>query len=250
MFTLCIPTMERFDNFLSKYLPIYLENPYINEIVITDETGNDVKKIKNAFPNVDKLKLFVNGSRLGPFLNKIRACSLSKNEWIVLIDSDNFASHNYFKIAQEYIETRIGEQKNVILAPSFAKPNFNYSHLNGFIYKNGSFANNNILESQLMKSNNTSSEVLMNTGNYVLNKFLIDNLNLANELENMKYSSACDVIYMNTLMFEQLDLNLHVVEGMHYDHVVHDGSIYTQTHAQFRNFNEYVYSRYRKRSTI
>ena len=39
MFTLCIPTLNRFDDFLSKYLPKYLENKLINEIIITDENG-------------------------------------------------------------------------------------------------------------------------------------------------------------------------------------------------------------------
>ena len=58
MFTLCIPTLNRFDDFLSKYLPKYLENNLINEIIITDENGDDVNKIKNAFSN-SKLKLFV-----------------------------------------------------------------------------------------------------------------------------------------------------------------------------------------------
>ena len=55
MFTLCIPTIDRFDNFLSKYLPHYLNNPLIKEIIITDENGNDAKKIQNAFPNNDKI---------------------------------------------------------------------------------------------------------------------------------------------------------------------------------------------------
>ena len=45
MFTLCIPTLNRFDDFLSKYLPKYLENNLINEIIITDENGDDVNKI-------------------------------------------------------------------------------------------------------------------------------------------------------------------------------------------------------------
>jgi hypothetical protein len=84
----------------------------------------------------------------------------------------------------------------------------------------------------------------MNTGNYVINKYLIDNVDLSKEIDNIKYSSACDVIYFNTLLFEQFDLKLHVVPNMIYDHVVHNGSIYTQTEAQFRNFNDCVYQRY------
>ena len=245
MFTLCIPTIDRFDNFLSKYLPHYLNNPLIKEIIITDENGNDAKKIQNAFPNNDKIKVVVNDHRLGPFLNKMKACSLARNEWIVLMDSDNFAHDNYFSIAADYINSNIKDQKNVILAPCFASPNFNYSHLSGFIYEKGKFQTNRLQEKTLLTSQYTCSETLMNTGNYVVNKFFVDNLDLTKEVNNIKYSSACDVIYFNTLLFEQLDLNMHVVPGLVYDHVVHGGSVYLQTHTEFRQFNEYVYQRYR-----
>lgn len=244
MFSLCIPTMDRFDDFLSKSLPKYLTNELITEIIITDENGNDINKIKNTFTN-DKLKLFINEQRLGPFLNKISACSKALNEWVVLIDSDNFADDNYFNVAKDYINNKNITDKNIILAPSFAKPRFNYSHLDGFIYKKGMFDSNRKLESELIiNSSYTPSIVLMNTGNYIINKYLIEKLNLSNETENIKMSSACDVIYFNTLLFEQLDLNLHVVPNLEYDHAVHDGSIYIQTHQIFRNFNNDVHNRY------
>lgn len=238
MFSLCIPTMNRYDNFLSKYLPKYLSNELIGEIVITDETGADVEKIRRDFPNETKLKLHVNAERLGPFLNKITACSKAVNEWIVLMDSDNFADMHYFIIGQDYIEKHIGNQKNVILAPCYAKPNFNYNHLAGKIFKRGEF--------QYLKTHHSPVTVLMNTGNYIINKFLIDNLDLSGEKDNIPMSSACDVIYFNTLLFEQLDLHLHVVPGMDYDHVVHDGSIYIQTHAKYANFNNLVHKRFDK----
>jgi hypothetical protein len=243
MFSLCIPTMDRFDTFLSRYLVKYLANEYINEIIITDENGNDIKKIKTAFPDNTKLVLIKNETRLGPFLNKQKACSFAKNEWIVLMDSDNFAYKEYFKIAKDYI-AQLGDQKNIILAPSKAQPNFDYSHLSGFIYKKGSFATNNQMEGQNIKSYNCSSVVLMNTGNYVINKFLLDKLNLHNEYDNIHKSSACDVIYFNTLLFEQLDLHMHVVPDLVYDHVVHDGSIYTQTVQNNQEFNNSVHKRY------
>ena len=84
----------------------------------------------------------------------------------------------------------------------------------------------------------------MNTGNYVINSYLINNLYLENEKENIEKSSACDVIYFNTLLFEQLDLHMHIVENLEYDHVVHSGSVYTQTCNMFKDFNHYVHSRY------
>lgn len=244
MFSLCIPTMDRFDNFLSKYLVKYLENEYINEIVITDENGNDIEKIKKAFPDNNKLVLIKNQMRLGPFLNKISACSSVKNEWIVLMDSDNFADKNYFITAKKCIDEVIGQQKNIILAPSKALPNFDYSHLSGLIYKKGNFKLNKQFEATHKKPHNSPSTTLMNTGNYVINRNLIYNLNLSLEKDNIKKSSACDVIYFNTLLFEQLDLNMYVVPNLQYQHVVHNGSIYMQTESIFRDFNNSVYNRY------
>jgi len=246
MFSLCIPTMERFDSFLKTSLIEYLKYDLIDEIIITDETGNDAIKIANYFINEPKIKVFKNESRLGPFLNKLSCCKKAKNEWIVLMDSDNFANEDYFKTAKNYIDKNIVNGKNIILAPSYAKPSFNYSHLSGFVYKNGLFQQNNTKEKEiLMKSKNyKGSIVLMNTGNYVINKSLIENINLNNEVDNIKMSSACDVIYFNTLLFEQLDLNMHVVPSLEYDHRVHSGSIYTLTHHQFAHFNNYVHNRY------
>ena len=31
---------------------------------------------------------------------------------------------------------------------------------------------------------------------------------------------------MNLLMFEQLDLHMHIIPDMYYEHIVHDGSFY------------------------
>jgi hypothetical protein len=244
MFSLCIPTMDRFDTFLSKFLVKYLLNEYISEIIITDENGNDIEKIKKIFSNNEKLVLIKNEHRLGPFLNKLKACSYAKNEWIVLMDSDNFAYKDYFMIIKKYIEEKIGQQKNIILAPCKARPKFDYSHLSGFIYKKGSFRINNENEKKIIQKHNSPSSTLMNTGNYVINKYLINNLNLQMELNNIIKSSACDVIYLNTLLFEQLDLHMHIVPNLEYDHVVHNGSIYIQTAVNNKDFNNMIYNRY------
>jgi hypothetical protein len=41
--------MERFDTFLKVNLLKYLEDKNIDEIIICDETGNDVDKLMNIF---------------------------------------------------------------------------------------------------------------------------------------------------------------------------------------------------------
>lgn len=237
MFSLSIPTMDRYNTFLSIYLPKYLQNELIHEIIISDENGNDIKKIQSSsFKDNSKLKLFTNTNVLGPFLNKRNACSKASKEWIVLMDSDNFADTDFFINAKNYIENNIKEnEKNIILAPSFAKPNFNYKNMSGLVYN----------KSNLRKYNFQNTECCMNTGNYVINKYLIDKVDINNETENINKSSACDVIYFNTLLFEQLDLNMHIVPNLEYTHVVHSGSIYTLTCNNYKNFNNYVHMRYR-----
>ena len=54
MFSLCIPTIDRFDDFLSRYLVQYLENEYINEIIITDEAITYI--IENNCNNEDGVR--------------------------------------------------------------------------------------------------------------------------------------------------------------------------------------------------
>jgi hypothetical protein len=52
--SLCIPTKNRW-NFLKVNIPKYLENPYINEIVICDENGEDAKMIQETFKDNEKI---------------------------------------------------------------------------------------------------------------------------------------------------------------------------------------------------
>lgn len=248
MFSLCIPTMDRYDKFISVYLPKYLENSYIDEIIITDENGNDVEKIQRDFQNNNKLVLVKNEKRLGTLCNKLKACSFAKNEWIALIDSDNFADNDYFETACDYISKNIPkDQHNVILSPCFAEPSFNYSYLAGLIYKKGTFKSN--LEFEYYsphRRHDNISEIMMNTGNYVINKYLIDNVDLTNEIHKEMIHAPKEVLFLNILLFEQLDLEFHVVPNMKYLHVVHDGSY---TMIETPNYNHCVgeiWDRYEK----
>jgi hypothetical protein len=234
MFSLCIPTMNRFDDFLIQYIPKYLENRHIDEIIITDENGIDIKKITKHFGENPKLKLFKNEHHLGPFMNKLRACSYARNEWIALIDSDNFADEDYFITSKNYIDANIKEEKNIILSPLPNIPNLNFSILDGMIYKKSCFP----------RSEYFQYTILMNTGNYIINKYLIECLDISNETCNIQNSPTCDVIFMNTLFFEQLDLNFHVVPELKYTHVIHELSIYKQLGEIYKDFNETIRERH------
>jgi hypothetical protein len=235
--------MNRFDNFLFKNLPRYLENKYINEIIITDENGSDAKKIEENFPNNPKLTIIINETTLGPFKNKLKVCSFAKNDWIALIDSDNFADVDYFKIAQRYIENNLIDGSNVILSPCEASE-WNFKHLSGIIFKKNTFNENKLYELNNRKSNNTAGiNILHNLGNFIINKQLINRFNL-NMVKDVDYSDSCDVIYFNYLLYKHFDLNFHVVPDMKYEHICHDGSIYLNTFKikQYKNLENKIHS--------
>lgn len=126
-FSLAIPTMDRYDKYLKEYLPKYIKNNYINEIVICDENGEDYKKIQDEFGKCKKIKLFKNDSRLGVLKNKIKTLSLCNSDYIALIDSDNFVDESYFEEMIKY-----GTNQNTLLFPSNAMPSANFSDFQWF----------------------------------------------------------------------------------------------------------------------
>lgn len=237
-FSLCIPTMNRYEKFLSIYLPKYINNSFIDEIIISDENGDDVKKIKQEIKNLDKFKFNINEKRLGAFNNKIKCCQLAKNEWIALIDSDNFVDIDYFFVANNFLNNN-NLNSNTILAPSYAKPNFDLRNFSGICFKKGNFKN--------IPYPKEKTSLLMNTGNYIINKYLIDKLILTNQDKILiESSNACDVILFNTLLFEYLDLEMYVLDNLHYKHIVHNGSTYLNFCNNTRKTINITHERYYK----
>ena len=226
--SLCIPTMNRFDTFLNNYIKKYidyLKKNIIDELIICDENGNDYEKILNSYSellsnNDSKFRIYKNDEILGVFKNKLKVCSLATNQYIALIDSDNFCDETYFIRAKNYIlQNEDKFSKHIILSPSFAKPRFNYKH----------FENSVITKYNLKNYYHVHMfDVLLNTGNYLINKNIIDKITYDNSI--MQKISACDVIFFNLLCFQQFeDFQLHIIKDFEYDHVVHDGSTYINT---------------------
>ena len=250
-FTLCIPTMNRFDDFLKRNLPYFIEEPRIDQIIICDENGADVQKIAKEFHS-EKLLLVTNTKRLGCLLNKMKCMSLSRNEWICLMDSDNFPDSNYFTNANKYIEKHQLDKpysnKNVILSPCFAIPKFCFHALiDRVITKNNLNEHLDYEKAQCIPSIE-GIETLMNHGNYIINKCIPDNLDLSQEAEIIPNTNACDVIFFNTLAFEQLNLHFHIVAGLEYYHTQHDGSIYWEEGGKTSDTRMEIYKRFNRLS--
>jgi hypothetical protein len=243
--SLCIPTMNRFDSFLEKYLLSYvdfLNKNIIDELIICDENGSDYDKINNKYNNLlinnSNFKIYKNDNILGVFQNKLRVCSLASNNYVAVIDSDNFCDENYFITAKKYIQNNEDKfPNNIILSPSFAKPNFNYKSFENLIVTKYN------LKEYYYKDN---FQTLLNTGNYILNKNIINKIHFDKSV--MFNITACDVLFFNLLAFQQFeDLQIHVVKDLEYEHVVHGGSIYTNTIKNCENYiNCFIIPEYKK----
>jgi hypothetical protein len=230
--SLCIPTKDRFDDFLEKNLTnylVYLNDGIIDEIIVCDENGNDYDKIIDKFgyaidvTQKDKFRVYKNDEVLGVFLNKLKVCGLAKNNYIALIDSDNFTDANYFNVAKEYIISKNIVSRRV-LCPSFAKPRFDivkhrYNHF--------------IINKHNCKDHihYVPFHILINTGNFVLTKDVVENLKY--DVDILPKISACDVMYFSLLAFQQIEgMEMHVVNNLEYEHTVHTNCVSIETYEE------------------
>jgi DNA-directed RNA polymerase subunit H (RpoH/RPB5) len=151
----------------------------------------------------------------------LKVCNLAKNDFIALIDSDNFADDTYFKVAKKYIlDKNITE--NRVLCPSFARPRFD-------VVKKK--YNNFIITKKNCKDHihYIPFHILINTGNFVLTKDIVEKMNYDEEI--LPKISACDVMYFSLLAFQQFEgLEMHVVDGLEYDHTVHTNCVSIETY--------------------
>lgn len=229
-FSLCIPTMNRFDKFLCHYLEEYIQlknDNIIDEIIVCDENGNDYDKIIQTYgehPN-SPIKVYKNEYTLGAFLNKAKVCTLANpNNFIALIDSDNFVDKTYFEAVKEYIsKNQIKLSDHILLAPENAKPStsLNFTPFRGIVTKN--------LLYQIC--NNYLLQALLNDGNYVFTPTTFSNLQY--DPDDIIKAGPYDVVVKTLLAFQQIeDFSVHVIPNMEYLHVIHDENFYIHTYQQ------------------
>lgn len=231
--TLCIPTMNRWE-FLKVSLPKYLANPYIAEIVISDENGADAAQIRATFTD-PKIRVSVNTNRLGPFLNKRKVIEMASNAFICLMDSDNFAPVSYFDAWATWLK---GGDPNVdtIYSPCRTIPQanhegFDYRHFGGVYITKENY--------KYYWKNIPMATCLYNTGNYIVSKKMYMTTETDEHLKHLETARSPDVMFQNYFMWKNNNMKMVVVPGMMYDHIVHDGSYYIQELSMLNvdNFN-------------
>lgn len=206
--TLAITTWNRYEMLLESFAGV-IDDPRIDEILIMDDCSeveywNKIKELPKFNPKIKVVRQLENR---GMSVNKRDAVFNSKNDWVILFDSDNIIGKDYLNAIEK---ARLIPA--VIYCPSFAKPNFDYR------------AYENMMFDKVGKPplNEPMCNCLFNTCNYVVNR----NSYLEVWQEN-KEMRGSDTIWFNYLWMKA-GYYFAVIPGMHYIHRVHPGSGFMQ----------------------
>ena len=234
MFTIAITTYNRLDLVIDSFSSV-LDNELIDEIVIVDDCSEDTlfNNLKNKLDELksDKIKLYRNESNLKPLMNKLEAVKHSKNEWVILLDSDN-------KLNDNYIDTikNIGKDKNTLYIPE------KLLHFNGDVisdfsnYKDYEYSIDNI-KLFLDKPEITTA---LNVGNFLVNRDTYINLFLR---ETIEYDLQTNDAFYFSYLWIKSNNRIKIVGGLNYFHRQHDNSWYLNNRSLCDNNTKEIINR-------
>jgi hypothetical protein len=232
--SLCIPTMNRYTDYLSKFLPTFLNYDIFDEVIIVDENGLDKYLLNKNFKAEPKLKVYTNDYRLGAFNNKMKAVSLAKNEWVYLLDSDNFIGDDFIAKLKEFGASKELDPK-VIYSPEIAMingnahPTGNFSHL-----VDGAQSDLPPLDKMGVKLRALMDfgkvEFFLNMGNFLVNRSTVMAFDYKPYEEDIKHCKCFDTIFFNYLMTYKNNMRLEIVPGLQFKYAAHEDAYFLPNH--------------------
>jgi glycosyltransferase involved in cell wall biosynthesis len=231
---IAIPTMKRW-SFLKQNIPLFLSRPEVQEVVITDETGEDIDAIEaSSLHSHPKLRLFRNEKRLGIYHNKRKALSLAKAPFVAVLDSDNSFPEDWFETLAEVIDLK--NEKRMYGSASFKSINIVTGQVDQHCLA---------FEDMKLQKNNWNQLVykvpkwnfLLNDGNWVVHRSSIQYL--PEEVPNNFKAGAqfCDAIYSLRCLIEA-GYTIWYAPDLSYIHTVHpESSWLTTERASTQAFN-------------
>jgi len=211
--SLAITTFDRSDFTIRSFIQV-LDNKLIDEIVIVDDHSdiNIYIKLWNLIDEIgnEKIKFHRNSINLKPLRNKYEAVKKCKNEWVILLDSDNVIDNTYVKAV-----SNLNKKSNVLYCPGLT-----YT-LAGVLMWDWSLFNQFIDKKETRKLINDGMFLtLLNTGNHFSNRQTYMNVIENNIIEE-------SLIFNDALYFSYLWLlsgnKIKVVSKMRYIHYQHGG---------------------------
>lgn len=189
--TVGITTFNSADYVIKQLNMDYLKHleGYVDEIIIQDDCSSDYEKLKPYQTN--NIKVFTNSSNLSPLLNRVELLKNCKNEWVLLMDSDNyitfFSTDNHFW--GDVVSKFDLDNKKIIYAPG---SKYHYGH-------------NKILEQVMdlkffkdhLEDNTFYLQMMGNQGNYLVPKTTY--LEVSKEIDTKYCKYIGEVLYFNYL---------------------------------------------------
>jgi glycosyltransferase involved in cell wall biosynthesis len=161
MITVAIPYYNS-EKYLEQALELPLSSDFVSEIIIHDDCSEN--EIESTHP---KIKIYRNQTNLGAFKNKYLAVSKASNDWVYLLDSDNYFFENSLEVVKN-----IKPQRGSYYSPSqihLVDDGLDQS-LNGKIVKYDFGQVDGSRARDILKSGSGEFEWLINTGNFFVNR--------------------------------------------------------------------------------
>lgn len=219
--TVAIPTLRRW-GFLQKTLPSLLDNDLITWVVISDETGEDIKQIQaTEYATNSKLILSTNTEILGMYRNKRRCLELAPTEWVAVLDSDNVFPEAFFETIMDELQT--ADQKTIYASANIVR----------LFLKTGEseertqhFSGKKINQSNWNETLQTRAwNFLLNDGNWIAHKSLLEAWPL--DLPESKIKATDSLMIVRNAVLS--GFTYYVLPGLRYIHTVHDDSEWIKT---------------------
>lgn len=238
--TLAITVYNRYDLLLESFAQV-IDDHRIDEILICDdhskeEYWNKIKELPKFNPKIKVVRQLENR---GMLVNKRDAVFNSKNEWVILFDSDNVIGKDYIDaIESQFERDDIELQKHLthpsypIYMPSFAAPSFDYRK-----FKSATWGG-----ALMPPIDDDKCFMALNTCNYVVRRE-----NYLSVWKDNNQIKGTDTLWFNYLWLKNGNL-FFVVQDMQYHHRVHDGSTYLEN-AEYnshigKKIKQLIYSHY------
>lgn len=180
----------------------------IGEVVISSDAdeGEQWDKLQEYCKYQPKIKLVRNNKRLGVYGNKHASVKAATHKWVIVFDSDNVLYPQYIDIIYSYVW-----KEDVVFAPEFAKPQFDYRHFGGKVVDRSNVAK--FMNIKLF-------DCLLNTMNYFVCRDTY--LKVWKPKDGI---IGADSIYHN-MQWLKAGNKIAVLKGLQYDHAVHNGSYF------------------------
>ena len=225
--SICIPTWNRVEMTLNSFKEVYNDDR-VEAIIIVDDASDEhiYAKLKEECDKLSKVKLYRNLTNRDCYANKYVSISLSPTDYCIILDSDNQIDTSYLDkiFEQEWAE-------DMILAPDWAKPTFNYTEYSDLI-----ISKDNLKE----YIDKPMFETCLNCMNYFVNKDAYCDV----------WDATTDPVTSDSLFQNYNWLMsgkyIHIVHELRYNHLVHNQSHYINNVQRTGDFREILLEKIRK----